>query len=261
MADNEATFEATPHRRELARQQGRFARSASLTAVASLVGSLGILWWFAEPLAVGIGRLTADQLSSAAWLRIDDGSGERVENALHELTPTLCLPLISIALWCVLVQVAQIGLRIYSDRLMPNLERIDPLAGIRRILSWNQATSVGFAVFKLLAVAAAAYWIVRCELATILALPTQDLAGASLYLTERLPWAIAKLVAALIPVGAIDYGLQWWQRERDLRMTPEELREEMRNLQAGGTILARRRGKMIQRGKPTTDRATPVARL
>ncbi len=46
-------------------------------------------------------------------------------------------------------------------------------------------------------------------------------------------------------LAVLDYGFQWWKHERDLRMTTQEIREEMKNLEANPQMVARR--KQVQR--------------
>ena len=46
----------------------------------------------------------------------------------------------------------------------------------------------------------------------------------------------------------MDYAYQWWRHEQDLKMTPQELREELRNLEGNPQVIARR--KQVQRDLP-----------
>jgi flagellar biosynthetic protein FlhB len=44
----------------------------------------------------------------------------------------------------------------------------------------------------------------------------------------------------------LDYAFQWWKQEQDLRMTPQEVREEMKDLQGDPQVIARRRSVQRQ---------------
>ncbi len=54
-------------------------------------------------------------------------------------------------------------------------------------------------------------------------------------------WTSLKVGSALLILAVVDYGYQRFRHERELRMTPQELREEMRNLQGDPQLAARRR--------------------
>jgi flagellar biosynthesis protein FlhB len=50
-----------------------------------------------------------------------------------------------------------------------------------------------------------------------------------------------KIALALVTLGVFDYAYQRWKHERNLRMTPQEVREEMKNLQGDPQVTSRRR--------------------
>jgi flagellar biosynthetic protein FlhB len=64
-------------------------------------------------------------------------------------------------------------------------------------------------------------------------------------LAQTVFWTCLKIGIALLVLALLDYGFQYWKHERDLRMTDQEIREEMKNLQGDPHIIARRR--QIQR--------------
>ena len=58
-------------------------------------------------------------------------------------------------------------------------------------------------------------------------------------------WTAMKVAGALLVLAILDYAYQWWRHEQDLKMTPQELREELRNLEGNPQVIARR--KQVQR--------------
>ena len=54
-------------------------------------------------------------------------------------------------------------------------------------------------------------------------------------------WIALKVGAALLVLAMLDYAYQWWRHEQDLKMTPQELREELRNLEGNPQLIARRK--------------------
>ncbi len=91
------------------------------------------------------------------------------------------------------------------------------------------------------AVAGIAFWCLRDrggELASISALSVGEIAH---YAWETCLWTCAKIALGLAALAVLDYALARWRFERDLKMTPQELREEMRTLQGDPQLLVRRR--------------------
>src|SRR5437870_510316 len=65
------THEATPYRRQKAREEGQVVRSQDLASAGLLIAGLLILWYFSRGLTDSLGRLTAEHLGGEAWLSID----------------------------------------------------------------------------------------------------------------------------------------------------------------------------------------------
>ena len=65
------------------------------------------------------------------------------------------------------------------------------------------------------------------------------------FLFEITFWTCIKIGAALLVLAILDYAFQRWKYEQDLKMTTQEMREEMKSLQGDPQVVARRRA--IQR--------------
>src|SRR5580765_4048871 len=65
------THEATPYRRQKAREEGQVVRSQDLASAGLLVVGLLILWYFSRGLSESLGHMTVEHLGGEAWLTID----------------------------------------------------------------------------------------------------------------------------------------------------------------------------------------------
>ena len=65
------THEATPHRRQMACEEGQVVNSQDLASAALLVAAVLILGYFGNAMAESMGRVTREYLGGAAWLRAD----------------------------------------------------------------------------------------------------------------------------------------------------------------------------------------------
>jgi flagellar biosynthetic protein FlhB len=82
---------------------------------------------------------------------------------------------------------------------------------------------------------------------------------AALFLTQTLFWTTMKVAIALLVLAILDYGFQRWKFEQDLRMTPQEVREEMKNLEGDPQVAARRRQVQRQLAQSRVSAAVPKA--
>src|SRR6266576_2638402 len=65
------THEATPYRRQKAREEGQVVRSQDLASAGLLIAGLCVLWYFSRGLSSSLAGLTTEHLSGEAWLSID----------------------------------------------------------------------------------------------------------------------------------------------------------------------------------------------
>lgn len=237
----EKTHDPTPHRRQQAREKGDVVRSQDLASAIVLLGGLLALWGLGPGLLEFVGGFTRDHLGGHPWLSAD-ASFITVQWHAGLARTAAVLPLLAlIMLVGVAAQLAQIGVMFVPERIMPDLKRIDPIRGLQRIFSLSGLVRLAFGLFKLVVIAAVAYASLAGKIDEIVALAACDLPDVAVGILSLLFWTAVKIGAALLLLALFDYGFQWWKHEQDLRMTTQEVREEMKNLQGDPQVIARRR--------------------
>ncbi|HZZ27042.1 MAG TPA: flagellar biosynthesis protein FlhB [Pirellulales bacterium] len=248
MADSafDKSQEATPHRRQQAREEGQVAQSPDLASAALLIAGLGIVLVMGGRLAQFFVRLAQHQLGGESWIEVDSSFILNHANAvllelIQVLSPMLGLMFVA----GVLVHVLQTGLLWAPDRIAPDLERINPLSGIQRLFSLSSAVRLAMGLFKVAVVSLVAFWSLYHRRDEILSVAALDIPQIAALVFDIVIWTSMKIAMALLILAILDYGYQRWKYEQDLRMTPQELREEMKNLQGDPHVVARR--KQVQR--------------
>jgi flagellar biosynthetic protein FlhB len=145
----------------------------------------------------------------------------------------------------ILSSVFQVGLLWIPDRLMPDIGRVNPMAGMKRIFSLSGAARLGFGLVKVLIVSIVAGVVIWRRWDDVLRASGLDVGQLGGFLVDISLQTTLWVGFALLLLAIIDYGLQRWKFEQDLRMTHQEVRDEMKNLQGDPQIVARRR--QIQR--------------
>jgi flagellar biosynthetic protein FlhB len=249
MADQygDKTHEATPYRRQKAREQGQVPRSHDLASALLLLASLAALYYLGDGAVEFFGALAERQLGGTAWIEADPQFVVRHWNAVFYGAARVLLPLMGlVVLAAVAVNVGQVGLLWLPKKLAPDVGNISPLRGFRRIFSMSSAVRLAFGVFKVLVVFGVAAWCLWSEREAMLELVSLELREAAAHIVSLLVWTGLKVAAALVVLAILDYVFQRWKYEQDLRMTSQEVREEMKTLQGDPQILARRRAVQRQ---------------
>jgi flagellar biosynthetic protein FlhB len=233
--------DATPHRRQQAREEGHVAKSQDLGSAVLLLLATVALLVLGGSVTEFIGHYTQQQLGSAV-LSMD------VPTFVNQSLGTLwglakcMLPILGLLFaGGVAVDLAQVGILFLPEKAMPDLSRLDPLQGFQRLFSVAGTARLGFGIFKILVIGVVATVAIYGQRMTILGLVGLSVPEIAAYLSQTLLWTCLKIAVALVILALLDFAFQRWKYNRDLRMTPQEIREEMKNLEGNPQIAARRR--------------------
>jgi flagellar biosynthetic protein FlhB len=242
----EKSFDPTPHRRQQAREQGQVAYSQDLgSAALLLVGSMLLLTWGGAVVEASA-RFMAQQLGSAEAAPYRESDAVWQAHAMLRTFGPPLLPILGLIMLAgALSTVLQIGLLFLPEKLQPDLSRISLFSGVRRILSLQGVARLGFGMVKVVIVCAVAGALLYRRRYEVLAAVDLEVGALAQFLADISISTALWVGAALFILALLDFGFQRWRHEQDLRMTHQEIREEMKNLQGDPSIIARRRA--IQR--------------
>jgi flagellar biosynthetic protein FlhB len=259
-SDTDKQHEATPHRREKAREEGQVPRSQDLGSAVLLLTGLLLLWYWGNDLALYLGNLFREQLGSQAWIKIDPNTAvERWVNTVLALGWAIVPMLGVLMLAAIGVNLSQTGILFLPSKLSLDVSHINPLTNAQRMFSVGSVVRIGFGLFKIMIIsilAAVSLWNEHEHLLSLAELETPQVA---MYLTSITLGTCIKIAAALVLLALFDYAYQYWKFEQDLMMTSQEMREEMKDQNGNPQIISRRRAvhRQLVQGKLKT--AVPKA--
>ncbi len=232
----------TDRRREEIRERGNVARSVDLNVAVSVLAAAGVLYFFGEELSLSLVDVLRKSLSAPAWTEIDLALltaeiWKVVRVVAGALLPGLALVVVS----AVLINALQVGFVMTTEPLVPNFERINPLAGVRRLLSLQSTVRLAGSLFKLVVCCAIVVGFVTGRLPEFLATLDADTAA---FCRQTGGWLVSlsfQLALGLVVLAGLDYGFQLWKFEQDIKMTKQEIRDELRHMEGDPHIRHRRR--------------------
>ena len=249
MADPEKIYPATPHKRNESREKGQVAKSNELATTLALIGVLSFFFvagydTYHHLIDIMYGAFTAigGQLSAAKTILIFLGL---MGIAFKIIAPVLIVAVIV----GVLGNIFQIGLIFSSQPLMPQMSRINPISGFQRILSMRGLFEAVKSIFKIGLIGYIVYRTIMSGLVDVVSLVDADKSNiAALFVSTvgRIGFQVfLRAALALLFLSIFDFLYQRWQHEQDIRMTREEIREEMKRTEGDPEI--RRRIRRVQR--------------
>jgi flagellar biosynthesis protein FlhB len=253
----EKSLDPTPHRRQQARQEGHVAKSQDLGSAVMLVSGVIILMVFGGGLVAFFVNYCRSQLGGQPWLTANADFITAQWNATLWSLARYLLPILGLlCLAGVVINVLQTGFLFLPQRVSFDISRINPVRGWQRIFSATGMVHLGFGLLKLTVVLITAGIVLYNQREALLGLITLPPSALATQMAQILLWTTLKIGAALLVLAVLDYAYQRWRHEQDLKMTPQELREELKNMEGDPQLRAKR--KQLQRDQ-AVGRTWPVS--
>jgi len=238
----EKTFDPTPKRRQDAAKKGDVLRSKELGTLAATGAGALALMGLGSWLNDAMGRIARAGFSfdRAALDGFAPGAAMG-DAAFAALPPVFALGLIVAAA----TAVSQLALgqdgRWVAGNARFKASRINPLSGFKRILGWQGLIELGKGLAKLALLGGIAWWWAEDRVPQLLALGTLPLEGQIGVASEAISSLVGALLIGLLVIAGIDYPLQRFQRDKRLKMSLQDMRDENKQSEGSPEMRSARR--------------------
>jgi len=210
MAEELGERTESPSGRKLSesRGKGRIAKSADLSAAVDLIGGLILLATLGSGLVGGLASVLAGLLDGrlfgapASTESIGGMLSWTSEKTLRIVGPFLLLMFIVVAL----AQFLQVGWLYTLEPIKPNLTRLNPLEGFKRLTGRRNIVKTGISLLKLTIVGSVAVAVIMSSGPKIAALPGLGVVAASVMTGKIVVHLAIWLLAALLAIGLADFA-------------------------------------------------------
>jgi flagellar biosynthetic protein FlhB len=221
----------------------------------------GVLMLAAPLIADGLARV------AIACLRFDRGSLEafRPELVAGLAARTMLPPILAIGavtlVVTILVQVLSGQGGFNPGALAFKGSRVNPLSGLKRIFGPQGLIELGKSLLKLVCLGGVAWFWIAGNLAPVLGIGRGDLAAQLGYAQGAAAGLVAALIGGLLVIAAIDYPSQVWLRNRRLRMSHQEMRDETKQAEGSPEMKAARRQRQRDLARGSIGKAMREAQF
>jgi flagellar biosynthesis protein FlhB len=256
----ERTESATPKRLEDARRRGQIPRSRDLSTAAVMMTGGAALYFFGGALGANLHGVMTRGLTLTRDQALDP----------NHLAPTLsnaagaallaCAPLFGLIVLAALIAPLALGGWSFStESLMPKFERINPLNGFKRMFALSSLIELGKALAKFGVVGVIAVFLLWNNAAELVALGREPTASAIGHAARLSGQGLIILSAGLLFIAGVDVPYQLWQYAKQLKMTREEVRQEMKESEGSPEIKGRIRQVQQQLARQRMMQDVPKA--
>lgn len=244
----EKTEDATPRRREKEREQGRVAKSRDLAAAIILLGIVIFLRFGAgamlEYFMAAMHRYLWFEMRSSlppTGVEVMPDAYLWLKLIFYCLAPFL----VTIFLLALAGNILQTGFMFSPQAIKLDLNKINPINGAKRMVSLRSLVMLLLNAAKLVVVVLLVWYTISAQIPLTAALTRVGVFPMMSH-SALAVWDLAlKLSVLFFLLGLADYGYQLYQYNQDIKMTKQEVKEEMKDMEGDPHIKSRRR--QIQR--------------
>lgn len=240
----EKTEAPTQKKREDARKEGRVSMSKEIPS-AALLGTF--LLYFLVAGKISLEQVEKFWVTGFQHIIAPDLTIQSVYYGLRTSMMSAALMVgglfMLILLVSLLSSVVQVGVQFTGLKFQGN--RLSPFQGMKRIFSYNGLAELFKGLFKMAVIGYITYVSIEGVIEELLSLGKMPLGGIFTFNIDLITSLFGRVTVALVVLAIFDYLFQRWNFEQNLKMTKQELKEEMK--QTEGDPQLRSRVRAIQR--------------
>jgi len=238
--DQEKTEEPTPEKRRKAKEEGNIAKSKDAGAIAASASVLLVLAASGPTAFLNFKSYVRTCYSMVE--RTDAGVLEGIGRLTLENLALVTIPLAgAAALGGILMGVTEVGIQLNWKLLEPKWSRFDPSQKLKKLFSPKQAATMTMLTLgRVGVIALVALMIIDSEFDQLAQLPRVPLESALMIIIGIVGRIAFWATLALAVMSAIDYGQAWYKREQELKMSRQEVKDEMHQQEGDPKMKGRR---------------------
>lgn len=237
MADSSKTEKATPKKRRDERKKGNVFMSQDVVSVATLAVSFIALLLVIGSLAEGLAVVLRMAIGACGKFHEEIGPAlsDIERKSLVVMLFTILIPLATV-ICAVAVTFAQTKLLVSGELMRPKFSRINPLQGAKRLFSLKSVVDALKNMLKITLLLFIIYISLKAMVDESPRYLYTDVAASARHIFDVAKTMAIRVIAAFAVLGAFDYGYQWWEYERNMRMSKQEIKEEYKQTEGDPQI-------------------------
>ena len=242
----ERTEQPTERRLQEARKKGQVPRSKELNTMLSLLFASIALLLLGGGISQSIMRISADGFSVSRELAFD--ASQLPFQFMYMASQTLLAlsPFMAVMLVAALAGPLLMGGWSFSlETISFKVEKLNPIKGLARIFSLKGLVELVKALAKFVLLLGAAILVFFAIDQQLLSLTSMSPKAAGIEAVTVLVQVLLILSATTILIVALDVPFELWNHQKQLRMTKQEIRDEMK--ETDGNPQVKQRIRTVQR--------------
>lgn len=261
MAEENRTEQATPKKKQDERKKGNVFQSKDVTSVAVLLLSFVIVSKLCGFVGGELGDFYTTQINRIGYMDTLTVSGIMQIFRESVLVLFICaFPLMGVVcLAAVAANGIQTRFNFSMERLKPKLSKINPLEGIKRIISIRSGVQLLKSILKVVVISVVIYSALKGVLIVAPDMLATDISESTDYMLGRMMSMVYKICIMFIAIAVLDWAYERFDYEKRMRMTKQEVKEEYKQTEGDPQIKGKQKERMRKMSMNRMIQAIPTA--
>jgi len=236
----ERTHDATPRRKQQAREKGQVAQSRELNTMLMLLGA-GLAAAMIGPYTVrnilDIARkyFSVDRATIFNTAALPDHFSNAVVDGLMAISPFFVILTIAAIAGPIMMG----GFNLSGKAIAFKPEKLDPIKGLKRIFAWRGFIELLKALLKFVFIGSVAIIFLYGRSDTYIGLGYETLDSAIAHSSNLLIWGFVTISATMVIIAMMDVPFQLWDHSQQLKMTTQEIKDDSKDTEGDPELKGR----------------------
>jgi len=236
----ERTEKATPRRREKARKEGRVARSNELNSAVILCLGLTTVYFMGPYLTGAIKSHMTYIFSEAPNIKVTmNSAGNFLSNNILEFFIVIGPILAIIGVIAYAINALQVGIMFTTKPLEPKFDKLNLAKGMKRLISARSLVQLVRDVLKITLIATVGYYIIKAAIPIYYSLSNESIDTFASTMGTMAIMTALKIGIIIFILAILDYAYQKYDFEKSIRMSRQEIKEEMKDTEGNPQLKSR----------------------
>ena len=232
MAGEEKTEKATPKKRRDQRKEGNVLQSKEIVTAASVLGIFAAMRLLLEFITKTVLSYTGSVYEQIGSTKVTEDTIMSIFVDVFTVIVITVLPICLIAMFLgIIPTVAQTRGLFTMKALQPKFSRLNPLSGIKKLFSLQSVVGIIKGLIEVVIISVVIYNELMARMPKFIALMNAGVMQGITYAALSIFDMVMLICIMLVFVAAADFLFQWWQFEKKLKMSKQEVKEEFKQME------------------------------
>jgi len=234
----EKTEKATPKKRQDSRKKGQVLKSQDVTSAIVLLAIFLYLTFVAESMKeemmsffreIIVHNMTVKTITISSIM-------EMYWDILKELAMIVVPIFIVAVVAAIAANFMQFGLLFTTETLKFDLKKIDPIKGLKRIVSLKAIVELLKSILKISFIGTTTFLVLYINIEEVLSLAHKTPGAALITVSKLVAYMGIAASIVLMVIAILDYMYQKYDYEKNLRMSKQDIKDEYKNVEGDPLI-------------------------